>query len=116
MVIEQQLNEAGRGRLKGSNQTTKEDYVDALHRLDTDNVDDSHAFRVSCLYSLLHLNPSVVCVSERGSKRSCLRRKPYARGAGEQFVKWSLVVAIFFTVWIAVRRVEVGGLWWKKGY
>jgi hypothetical protein len=110
MVIEQRLNKAGRGRLMVSKETTREDYVDALHRLNTCNVDDSHAFRVSCLYSLLRLNPSVLCVSERGgSKRACLWRKPYARGAGEQFVKWWLVVAIFCTVWIAVRRVEVGG-------
>jgi hypothetical protein len=63
MVIEQRLNKAGRGRLMVSNQTTREDYVYALHRLNTCNVDDSHAFRVSCLYSLLRLNPSVLCLS-----------------------------------------------------
>jgi hypothetical protein len=44
-------------------QTTREEYVDALHGLSTCFVDDSHAFQVSCLYSLLLLNPSVICVS-----------------------------------------------------
>jgi hypothetical protein len=38
----------------------REDWVYALHVLSSCNVDDSHAFQVSCLYSLLQLNPSVV--------------------------------------------------------
>jgi hypothetical protein len=63
MVIEQRLNKVGRGRLMVSKETTREAYVDALHGLNTYNVDDSHAFQVSCLYSLLRLNPSVICES-----------------------------------------------------
>jgi hypothetical protein len=64
MVIEQRLNRAGRGRLlASSSRATREEYVDALHRLGTTNINDSPAFRLSCLYSLLRLNPSVICVS-----------------------------------------------------
>jgi hypothetical protein len=60
MLIEQRLNEVGRGRLLASSQTTKEEWVDALHELNYDDVDDEQpeALRVSCMYSLLHLNPS----------------------------------------------------------
>jgi hypothetical protein len=57
MVIEQRLNQVGRGRLL-SRQTTREEWADALHELNSYNVNDSPAFRVSCLYSLLRLNPS----------------------------------------------------------
>jgi hypothetical protein len=63
LVIEQRLNEVGRGRLLASRQATREEWVYALHELNSYNVDDSHAFQVSCLYSLLHLNPSVICMS-----------------------------------------------------
>jgi hypothetical protein len=63
MVIEQRLNEVGRGRLLASRQTTKEEYVDSLHELGSYDVGDSTAFQVSCLYSLLRLNPSVICMS-----------------------------------------------------
>ena len=63
MVIEQRLNQVGRGRLLASRQTTREEYVDALNDLNTYNVDNSPAFQVGCLYSLLRLNPSVVCMS-----------------------------------------------------
>jgi hypothetical protein len=56
-----------------SRQTTKEEWVDALRKLNFTqfddspllgvyNLNDSPAFRVSCLYSLLRLNPSVVCM------------------------------------------------------
>jgi hypothetical protein len=62
MVIEQRLNEVGRGRLLASRQTNKEEYVDALHELGSYDVGDSPAFQISCLYSLLRLNPSVICV------------------------------------------------------
>jgi hypothetical protein len=73
MFIELQLNKVGRGRLVASRQTTKEEWVDALRKLNFNsfddspplgvyNLNDSPAFRVSCLYSLLRLNPSVVCM------------------------------------------------------
>jgi hypothetical protein len=73
MLIEQRLNKVGRGRLLASRQTTKEEWVDALHKLNFTqfndsppfgdyNLNDSRAFRVSCLYSLLRLYPSVVCM------------------------------------------------------
>jgi hypothetical protein len=60
MIIEQRLNEVGRGRLLSSRQTTKEEWVNALHELNSYNADDSPAFEVSCLYSLLRSNPSAV--------------------------------------------------------
>jgi hypothetical protein len=62
MVIEQRLNHVGRGRLLASRQTTRKEYVDALHELSSYNVDDSPALKVSCLYSLLRLHPDVVCM------------------------------------------------------
>jgi hypothetical protein len=63
MVIEQRLNQVGRGSLlSSSHQTTRGDYVDALHVLSSCSVDDSPAFQVSCLYSLLRLHPAV-CMS-----------------------------------------------------
>jgi hypothetical protein len=59
MIIEQQLNQVGRGRLvASSSHTTREEWVDALHELSTFNV-NSLAFDVSCLYSLLRLNPAI---------------------------------------------------------
>jgi hypothetical protein len=57
LLIEQQLNQAGRGRLLASSQTTKEEWVDALHELNSCNVDFPPAFQVSCLFSLLRLHP-----------------------------------------------------------
>jgi hypothetical protein len=70
MHIEQRLNKVGRGKLLASKQTTKEEWVDALHELSSDDVDDEpedvddepEALRISCLFSLLRLNPSVVCM------------------------------------------------------
>ena len=73
MLIEQRLNKVGRGKRLASRQTTKEEWVDALHKLNFTqfndsppigpyNTNDSPAFRVSCLYSLIRLNPSVVCM------------------------------------------------------
>jgi hypothetical protein len=53
----------GRGRSLASILTTREEWVDALHELNSRDVDDPRAFRGCCLYSLLRLNPSVVCIS-----------------------------------------------------
>jgi hypothetical protein len=62
--IEQRLNKVGRGRLLSSSiQTTREEYVDALHELSPKGVNDPSAFRLSCVFSLLRLNPSVVSMS-----------------------------------------------------
>jgi hypothetical protein len=64
MVIEERLNDVGRGRLlTPSNQTTREEWVNALYELSEVNIIDSPAFQVSCLFSLLRLNPSLVCMS-----------------------------------------------------
>jgi hypothetical protein len=60
MIIEQRLNQVGRGRLVSSRQVTKQEWVDALHELNSCNADDPPAFEVSCLYSLLRSNPSAV--------------------------------------------------------
>jgi hypothetical protein len=62
MIIEQLLNRFGRGRLlTSSNYTTREDWVNALHELSIypNNVNDAGAFQVSCLYSLLRLQPAI---------------------------------------------------------
>jgi hypothetical protein len=59
MFIEHRLNQVGRGRLLASSQTTREAYVDALHELNSYNVNNSPAFQVSCMYSLLLLNPAI---------------------------------------------------------
>jgi hypothetical protein len=59
MRIEQGLNHVGRGRLLSSTiQTTREEWVDALNELDSSNVGETPEFNVSCLYSLLRLNPA----------------------------------------------------------
>jgi hypothetical protein len=63
MRIEQRLNKVGRGKLLSSSQTTKEEWVDAMHELSSNEVDDSDAFRLSCMYSLFRLNPEVVGMS-----------------------------------------------------
>ncbi len=66
MRIEQRLNKVGRGRLLSSSQTPREEWVDALNHmneLNSSDVDESPEFNVSCLYSLLLLNPSV-CLLE----------------------------------------------------
>jgi hypothetical protein len=62
MRIEQELNHVGRGRLLSSSQTPREEWVDALHDLNSSNVDETPEFNVSCLFRLLRLNPSV-CMS-----------------------------------------------------
>jgi hypothetical protein len=58
MRMEQRLNQAGRGLLVGSDQTTRAAWVDALQKLNCNNADDTPAFQVGCLYSLLRLNPA----------------------------------------------------------
>jgi hypothetical protein len=59
MRIEECLNEAGRGELLSSdeNETTRAAWVDALDELNVTTGDDTPAFQVSCLYSLLRLIP-----------------------------------------------------------
>jgi hypothetical protein len=63
MRIEQGLNHVGRGKLLSSSLTTRKEWVDALHELSSYVVDESSAFRVSCLYSVLRSNPTAVCMS-----------------------------------------------------
>jgi hypothetical protein len=75
MRIEQRLNRVGRGRLLASSQTTKEEWVDALHKFSSNDVHDesdpyrlsgkfdSDAFRLGCLFSLFRLNPEIVSMS-----------------------------------------------------
>jgi hypothetical protein len=53
MRIEERLNHVGRGRLVSSSQ-----WVDALNDLNSFKDDRSPEFSVSCLYSLLRLNPA----------------------------------------------------------
>jgi hypothetical protein len=59
MRIEQELNDGGRKRLLSSSQTPREDWVEALDAMNFNNDDETPEFNVSCLYSLLRLNPSV---------------------------------------------------------
>jgi hypothetical protein len=64
MRIELRLNKVGRGKLLSSSQTTKEEWVDALHELSSNEVDDeSDAFRLSCVFGLFRLNPEAVSMS-----------------------------------------------------
>jgi hypothetical protein len=64
MRIEQRLNRVGRKRLLASSQTTKEEWVDALHEMSSDDTDDDpDALRISCIFSLFRLNPEVVSMS-----------------------------------------------------
>jgi hypothetical protein len=62
MRIEQ--HRFGRGRLLASNQTTREEWVDALYDLSCSDfvdvgLDDSPELRVGCLYSLLLQKPDI---------------------------------------------------------
>jgi hypothetical protein len=60
MRIEQRLNQVGRGKYLMSSQTTKEEWIDALHELSSNEVDDeSDEFRLSCIFGLLLLKPEV---------------------------------------------------------
>jgi hypothetical protein len=52
MLIEQRLNSAGRGTLLSVSHSPREEWVNALHELNT-SANESPAFRISCLYSLL---------------------------------------------------------------
>jgi hypothetical protein len=73
MGIEQRLNKVGRGTLlSSSSQTTRGAWVDALHKLNAANVDDTPAFQVSCLYSLLRLNPAVCILQLNDTSKSGL--------------------------------------------
>jgi hypothetical protein len=58
MRIEQSLNAVGRGRLLSSSQTPRKEWVDALHGLNSYSTNNP-AFQVSCVYSLLRLNPAI---------------------------------------------------------
>jgi hypothetical protein len=59
MRIEELLNAVGRGRLLLSRQTPRKEWVVALDELNCCNsVGESPEFNVSCLYSLLRLNPA----------------------------------------------------------
>jgi hypothetical protein len=62
MRIEQGLNGVGRGRLLASSQTPRKEWVDALNELNSSGVDETPEFNISCLYSLLRLNPAT-CMS-----------------------------------------------------
>jgi hypothetical protein len=57
MHIEQGLNKVGRGRLLSSSQTPRKEWEDALNELNS-HIDETPEFNVSCLYSLLRLNPA----------------------------------------------------------
>jgi hypothetical protein len=59
MLIEQRLSGVGRGRLLASNQSTREDWVNALQELNASNSDDR--LEVSCMYSLLRLYQTFAC-------------------------------------------------------
>jgi hypothetical protein len=65
MRIEQRLNSAGRGTLLSVDHSPREEWVHALHELNATNANanESPAFEISCLYSLLRLNPNV-CSSQ----------------------------------------------------
>jgi hypothetical protein len=70
LLIEQRLNEVGRGRLLASSQTPREEWVDALQELNAPN--DNDLFEVGCMYSLLQLNPSVCLLELNNSTNSGL--------------------------------------------
>jgi hypothetical protein len=75
MLIENRLNEIGRGNLLASSQTPKEEWVNALQKLTTLNGDDLFEvdlFEVGCLYSLLRLNPSVCLLEMNDTTNSVL--------------------------------------------
>jgi hypothetical protein len=70
MLIEQRLNEVGRGRLLASSQTPREECVDALQELNAPH--DTNFFKVSCLYGLLRLNPSICLLELNATTNSIL--------------------------------------------
>jgi hypothetical protein len=70
--IEQRLKDVGRGRLlSSSSQTTREEWVDALHELSSFDANDSPSFNVSGLYSLLRLNPAICMLKVDATCESC---------------------------------------------
>jgi hypothetical protein len=58
MRIEPGLNKVGRGRFLSSSQTRRKEWVDAMNELNSCNADETPAFNVSCLYSLLRMKSS----------------------------------------------------------
>jgi hypothetical protein len=72
MNIERRLNQVGRGRLlASSNNTTREEWVNALFELSTLNVNDPSDFNVSCLYCLLRLNPATCMLAVDATSKTC---------------------------------------------
>jgi hypothetical protein len=70
MIIEQTLDQVGRGRLlASSNHTTREEWVNVLDELSTLN--DPSTFNLSCLYSLLRLNPATCMLAVDATSRTC---------------------------------------------
>jgi hypothetical protein len=59
LLIEMRLNEVGRGILLSSTFTTRDMWVYSLCALNSKNMDESPAFQVSCLYSILLSHPFV---------------------------------------------------------
>jgi hypothetical protein len=70
MCIEERLNDVGRGSLLASSQTPREEWVDALQKLNATNDDD--LLEVGCLYSLLRSNPSVCLLELNDTTNSVL--------------------------------------------
>jgi hypothetical protein len=80
MLIEQRLNEVGRGRLLASSQTPREEWINALQELNAPNDDDlfkignapndDDLFKIACLYSLLRLNPSICMLEQNDTTNS----------------------------------------------
>jgi hypothetical protein len=76
MCIEAHLNKAGRGELLSSSQKTRAAWVDALQKLNAIYVTQPYystpAFQVSCLFSLLRLNPAVCMLQPNDTSNSGL--------------------------------------------
>jgi hypothetical protein len=78
-ALEQRLNSAGRRMRLSVDQSPREEWVNALHELNATNANESPAFQISCLYSLLRLNPNA-CLSQLvESTTPALRRTLAAR-------------------------------------
>jgi hypothetical protein len=71
MRIEQRLNHVGRGRLLSSSQTTRKEWVDTVRVLNSySSVGETPEFNVSCVYSLLRLNPAICMLKVDGTSGS----------------------------------------------
>jgi hypothetical protein len=89
MLIEQELNKVGRGRLLLSSQTPRKKWVNALIELNSTSTGrrtgrgpdgETPEFKVSCLYSLLQLNPSICLLKLDGTcKQSVDYKRRYTR-------------------------------------